>query len=311
VLLCVMFTGQPAEELLVHLCTEPQQQHLLTPQHIRQDTGTTPAAAGATAASEGLTTPSRKPSAAPAQSAASSSSSKKAKPSSKSSKQQQQELTQKDSTTSGLSAAAQWQLQLLQDGLDWSKPRQRQLLQQLVHKQLLGRSFLPGNVVYVPLLGAKVLCLLQPSADAAQQQQRQQALAGVQPALSVDQPPLSVTSSTQLQLLPQNEQQSGLPVLQAVLASPTTTDTTTAAAGPTGSSGPAGSLQQSIALAREAAAAAVDGSAQDAAMEAAERAVRAGGWEPCRQTPHTTVTVFCRRSRLVDAAPLVHQFTKF
>lgn len=275
---CVI-AGQPAKELSVLLCTDPQQQHLLTPQHIQPDAGQTPsaAAAGVNLTSAGFTTPTRKP----PSTAAKGSSSKKAKSSSKSSKKQQQTDTKQGSSSTAPNPAAQWQLQLLQDGLDWSKPRQRQLLQQLIHKQLMGCSYLPGNVIYVPLLGAQVLCWLLPTADSVQQQQQQVLLAGAQQPISIQQLPMQVTFNTQLQLLPPNEQQPGLPALQAVLGMQQAAVDSTAAkerASVVGASAGSGSLQQQIAATREAAAAAVGGSAEEAAMQAAERAVRAGGW---------------------------------
>lgn len=144
---------QPAKELLVYLCTDPQHHQLLTPQHIQLNAGrTTPASTAAAAAgaeSSGFTTPTRKtPSGgASASKGSASSSSKKSKSSSKGSKQQRQDGGQEGSTAGAVSPAVQWQLQLLQKGLDWSKPRQRQLMQQLLHKQLLGSAFLAGMLV--------------------------------------------------------------------------------------------------------------------------------------------------------------------
>lgn len=267
----------------MHLCTDPQQQHLLTQAHIQPDAGRrsqgASAAAAAAAVSPGYSTPTRQQQ-PPSTPGKGSSSSKKSKSSSssKASKQLQQQSGGKpDSSPAVAGAAAQWQLQLLQDSLDWAKPRQLQLLQQLVHKQLMGCCFLPGNIMYLPLLGAQVLCLLQPAAGTPQDSAPQQVVlaGGVQSAISIEQPPLQVVSSTQLQLLPPNEQLPGMPASQAAQGSRST------AAGAAGSSsGQAGPLQQRIAAAREAAAAAVSGSAQEAAMEAAERAVRAGrlGW---------------------------------
>jgi hypothetical protein len=154
----------------------------------------------------------------------------------------------------------------------------------------MGQVLLPGNVVYVPLLGAQVLGVLQAVADTAQQQQEQQQLvlaAGGQQSLSLTQPLLQVTSSTQVQMMAPDERQSGLEALQAAFGhNLTATHAAAAAAGAGGasSSDQGAVLQQRISLAREAAAAAVDSSAQQAAMEAAERAVRAGG-TPGLQAP--------------------------
>jgi len=152
VLLC--YAVQPAKELKVHLCTDPQHHKLLTPQHIQPNAGrTTPASTAAVATggdSSGFTTPTRKTPGASASKGSASSSSKKSKSGSKGSKQQRQEGAHEASTAGAVSPAVQWQLQLLQEGLDWSKPRQRKLMQQLLHKQLLGSSFLKG--MWVPVI---------------------------------------------------------------------------------------------------------------------------------------------------------------
>jgi hypothetical protein len=276
----------------VQLATDPQQQQLLTSQHIQDTAGLAQSAPAADVSSAaGFTTPTRKTPASKGKTPASSSS-KKAKSSSNAGKQQEpQQGAQQDSKQGPIvSPAAQWQLQLLQAGLDLTKPRQQQLLQRLVHKQLLGQVLLPGNVVYVPLLGAQVLGVLHSITDAAQQQQQQQGqqqgtvlAVGGQQCLTLTHPLLQVTSSTQVQLLMPKEQQSGLQALQALFGqTPTQADAAAAAAeaaagaGSVSSSDQGAALQQCISLAREAAAAAVDSSAQEAAMEAAERAVRAG-----------------------------------
>lgn len=151
--LSVLPAGQAAAaQLTVHLCQDPQQQHLLTPQHIQPYAGKTQLPPEA-AAGGGFTTPTRKGSGpTPNQGSASSSSKKSKSSSSKGAKHQQQQQGSggegadagASSSSGTLNAAAQWQLQLLQEGVDWSRPRQRQLMQQLVHRQLMGRPFVPG-----------------------------------------------------------------------------------------------------------------------------------------------------------------------
>jgi hypothetical protein len=133
--LCAAGVPQPAAVLQLHMCLDPAQQHLLTPSHLQTADGSGSAGA-ATATTGGFSTPPRK--------TPTSSSKKGSKSSSKTPKQG----GSSGGGTSGAAAAlTQWQLHLLQGGLDWSKPRQRQLLQQLIHRQLLGCCFLPGWLI--------------------------------------------------------------------------------------------------------------------------------------------------------------------
>jgi hypothetical protein len=133
--------------------------------------------------------------------------------------------------------------------------------------------------MYLPVLGVRVLCHLEPHAEAssAQQQQlqdEQQQDGQPLPLLQLQQLcPMLVTSATQLQLQPPAT------VDQHAAAAGGADATAQAGAGSSSSSTPPGgddALQQRVQAARAAAQQAVVGSSQDAAMDAAERAVRAG-----------------------------------
>jgi hypothetical protein len=112
----------------------------LTPQHI---TPLNPTAARPSSA--GFSTPSKTPTSNSRTAAPASSGKKSSKKSSSSkSQQQQQDGSSSSSGAKHADVAAQWQLRLLQGGVDWSNVKHRQLLQQLAHQQLMGRMLLPG-----------------------------------------------------------------------------------------------------------------------------------------------------------------------
>jgi hypothetical protein len=142
--------GAPAAatRLLLQLCTDTSGLPL-TPQHI-----TTPLNPDPGSSSGGFTTPSKTPSSISRTAAAASSSKKSHKKGSASKAgQQQQQGSSGSGAFTGSSkqqgdAAAQWQLRLLQAGIDWSNMKHRQLLQQLAHRQLMGRLLLPGAQMF-------------------------------------------------------------------------------------------------------------------------------------------------------------------
>lgn len=160
-----------AASLLLQLCTDSSGLPL-TFQHITTLNPTaTAAAAGASSPSPGFgpagfTTPSKTPNSNSRTAAPASSSKKSAKKSSASKAGQQQQQQGDSSSSSGAKqgdVAAQWQLRLLQAGVDWSNIKHRQLLQQLAHRQLLGRALLPGVrfslrlCCYSPILNTSLL----------------------------------------------------------------------------------------------------------------------------------------------------------
>jgi hypothetical protein len=135
-------TPAAAANLLLQLCTD-RSNLPLTPQHI---TTLNPAAAPSAPGSAGFTTPSKTPS-SNSRTAAPASSSKKSSKKGSASKAGQQQQNDSSSSSGGVKqgdVAVQWQLRLLQGGIDWSNIKHRQLLQQLAHRQLLGRALLQG-----------------------------------------------------------------------------------------------------------------------------------------------------------------------
>lgn len=182
-LLCLPSGDSPqtAGSLNLQLCVDQQQGLPLTPQQINPDlVGSNAIDANATSSSSGgssgLHTPiskqsdpmssyktpdkhssSTSSSSRPSSGSSSSSSTKKSSSSkkgssSKSSQQQKQQQPGSSSSSSNKAdVAKQWQVRLLQDGIDWSKVKHRQLVQQLAMKQLAGRVLLPGEEVVTVL----------------------------------------------------------------------------------------------------------------------------------------------------------------